>query len=115
MATPITLTGFSKTAYPYTMADLQKLDTLPTQGGNYVFAARVGGKAAIVFAGETTNIRATVAKHPRWPEAKNRHEAIWILIHMNAEPSRRRLEVHDLVRLHSPPMNAAAKVADEED
>ena len=31
------------------------------------------------------------------------------------EPGRRRIELHDLVRRHSPPMNAAANVEYEED
>jgi hypothetical protein len=114
MPTPVKLAGFSQQTYEYTAADLNNLAALPTQGGNYVFAKREGGAPVIVFAGETNTLRATLAKHPRWREAQTRHQAIFILFHLNTEPSRRRLEVHDLVRRHSPPMNAAANVEYEE-
>jgi hypothetical protein len=107
MPAPISFTGFSNTAYSYAFADLQALGQLPSQGGNYVFAARVGGKPTIVFAGETDSLRRTVAAHPRWAEAQAKHAAVFILFHANDTPSRRRLEVHDLVRRHAPPMNAA--------
>jgi hypothetical protein len=93
---------------------MAKLGALPTQAGNYLFASRVGGKATIVFAGETESLQRTVAKHPRWNEARTKHEAVFILFHLNPEPGRRRIELHDLVRLHSPPMNAAASVEEDD-
>lgn len=115
MPAPATFAGFSNTAYAYTFADLNALGTLPTQGGNYVFASRVGGKPTIVFAGEAPDLRAALAKHPRWGEARAKHQAVFILFHTNDQPGRRRIELHDLVRRHSPPMNRAANVEYEED
>ena len=105
MATPVKFAGFSQQTYEYQTADLTNLAKLPTQGGNYIFAKRVGGAPQIVFAGETNTLKATLEKHPRWREAQAKHEAIFIFFHQNTEPSRRRLELHDLVRRHSPPMN----------
>ena len=107
--------GFSQTQYKYEFADLNALGTLPTQPGNYIFASRVGGKPNIVLTGETLDLRAAIAKHPRWNEAKNKHQAVFILYHVNDQPGRRRIELHDLVRRHTPPMNRAANVEYEED
>jgi hypothetical protein len=115
MPAPVSFVGFSNTAYKYEFADLNALAALPTQGANYVFASRVGGKPTIVFAAETDNVRKALTAHPRWNEAKTKHQAVFILVHMNPEPSRRRIELHDLVRRHSPPMNRPADVAYEED
>jgi hypothetical protein len=114
MAAPVKFAGFSQTTYEYTAADLNNLAALPTQGGNFIFAKREGGAPVIVFAGETNTLKATLAKHPRWREAQNKHGAIFLFFHLNTEPSRRRLELHDLVRRYSPPMNAAANVEYEE-
>jgi hypothetical protein len=105
MPPPVKFAGFSQQNYEYNHADLNNLAALPTQGGNYIFAKREGGAPVIVFAGETNTLRATVDKHPRWREAQSKHGAIFIFFHLNTEPSRRRLEVHDLVRRHAPPMN----------
>jgi hypothetical protein len=108
MPGPITFTGFSNTAYEYAFVEPAAVPQLPTRGGTYVFAARVGGKPTIVFAAETDNLRQTLTKHPRWAEAQRDHKAVFLLVHPNDAPPRRRLEVHDLVRRHAPPMNAAA-------
>jgi hypothetical protein len=108
MAATTKFQGFSKKSYDYIRADLKNLNALPTQGGNYVFAARVGGSPVIVYAAETESIRGAVANHPRWPEARDRHGAIFIFFHVNANPALRRLEAHDLIRRHNPPMNPRA-------
>ena len=115
MPAPVSFPGFSQTQYRFEFADLNALGALPTQGGNYIFASRVGGKAAIVLAGEAPDLRAAIARHPRWNEAKTKHQAVFILYHVNTEPGRRRIELHDLVRRHAPPMNKAANVEYEED
>jgi hypothetical protein len=104
MAAMTRFDGFSRTSYDYVRADLMHLSALSTQGGNYVFAARVGGSPVIVYAAETDSIRTAVANHPRWAEACDKHGALFIFIHMNPNPALRRLEVHDLIRKHDPPM-----------
>jgi hypothetical protein len=110
MATTTKFEGFSRKSYDYARADLTKLNELSTQGGCYLFAARVGGSPVIVYAAETGSIRATVANDPLWAEARDKHGAIFIFIHLNPNPALRRLEVHDLIRKHNPPMNPRSTV-----
>ena len=105
MAATTSFDGFSKAKYDYEPADLKNLNALPLQGGNYLFAQRSGGRAVIVFAAETDCIRKAVVNNPRWDEARDKHGAIFIFYRLNPQPSRRRLELHDLIRQHNPPMN----------
>ncbi len=114
MAAKTSFEGFSRTKYDYELADLANLAALPAQAGNYIFARRVAGAADIVFAGETESLRATVASHPRWREAQVRHQALFIYFHLNPVAGRRRLELHDLVRRHAPPMNPPVRVEEED-
>lgn len=111
MATTMYFEGFSKIKYEYVLADLKNLNALPMQGGNYLFAQRVGGRPVIVYAAETDCVRKAVVDSPRWNEARTKHSAVFIYFHMNDAPSRRRLELHDLIRQHNPPMNPRADEA----
>ena len=110
MAATTKFEGFSRKTYDYVRADLNNLNALSTQGGNYLFAARVGGSPVIVYVSETGSIRTTVANDPLWVEARDKHGAIFIFVHMNPNPALRRLEVHDLIRKHNPPMNPPSAV-----
>jgi hypothetical protein len=110
MAATTKFEGFSRKSYDYVRADPKDLNTLSTQGGNYLFAARVGGSPVIVYAAETGSIRSTVANHPLWAEARDKHGAIFVFVHLNPNPALRRLEAHDLIRKHDPPMNPRSTV-----
>ncbi len=113
MAAKTGFEGFSRTKYEYELADPANLAALPMQAGNYIFARRVAGAPDIVFAGETESLRATLANHPRWREAQARHQAQFIYYHLNPVAGRRRLELHDLVRRHAPPMNPPPRVEED--
>jgi hypothetical protein len=110
MAATTKFEGFSRKTYDYVRADLTKLNGLSTQGGCYLFAARVGGSPVIVYVAETGSIRSAVANHPLWAQAQGEHGAIFIFVHLNPNPALRRLEVHDLIRKHEPPMNPRSTV-----
>ena len=105
MAATTSFEGFSRTKYDYVVVDEKELNTLSTQGGNYVFAQRSGGGPVIVYAAETDCLKKTLVNNPRWAEARDKHGARFIFIHMNPTPSRRRLELYDLIQKHNPAMN----------
>jgi hypothetical protein len=78
--------------------------------GSYVFVRQAGSALKIICAGETESIwNVFVATH-LWETAKNQYGATAAYIHLNPDPSARRMEISDLVKRHEPPMNVTVQV-----
>jgi hypothetical protein len=102
--------GASGRSYDYGLLNQKSRAAFPMSAGSYVFVHQAGSVLKIICAGETESIWNVFVSTHLWETAKNQYGATAAYIHLNPDPTARRMEISDLVKRHEPPMNAPVPV-----